>query len=61
MYRNRDHMWVLDQTRNEIEMQKISLNDIDKSGIFDNGDYQLDPTEKFVINLEDKPPFSQTV
>ena len=32
-------------------MKKISLNDIDKSRNNDNGEYQLDPTEKYVINL----------
>lgn len=42
-------------------MQKISLNDIDKSGIFDNGDYQLDPTEKYVINLEEELQFQTAI
>lgn len=42
-------MRVLDQTRKETDMKKISLNDIDKSRNNDNGEYQLDPTEKYVV------------
>lgn len=41
MYRNRDLMRVLDQTRKETDMKKISLNDIDKSRNNDNGEWEL--------------------
>ena len=54
MYRNRDLMWGLDRTRREFEMKKISLNDLDKNENLNNGDYQLDPTEEYVINLEEE-------
>ena len=61
MYRNRDLMRVLDQTRKETDMKKISLNDIDKSRNNDNGEYQLDPTEKYVINLEEELQFQTAI
>lgn len=35
-------------------MKKISLNDLDKNENLNNGDYQLDPTEEYVINLEEE-------
>lgn len=54
MYRNHDLMWGLDRTRREFEMKKISLNDLDKNENLNNGDYQLDPTEEYVINLEEE-------
>lgn len=61
MYRNRDLMRVLDQTRKETDMKKISLNDIDKSRNNNNGEYQLDSTEKYVINLEEELQFQTVV
>lgn len=42
-------------------MKKISLNDIDKSRNNDNGEYQLDPTEKYVINLEEELQFQTAI
>lgn len=38
-------------------MKKISLNDIDKNANITGDDYQLDPTEEYVINLEEELQF----
>lgn len=43
-------MRARDQMRKENKMKKISLNFIDKKVSFIGENYQLDPTEKYVIN-----------
>lgn len=54
-------MRARDQMRKENEMKKISLNFIDKKVSFIGENYQLDPTEKYVINLEEELQFQMAI
>ena len=61
MYLNLDPIRVLDQERKVIEMKKVSLNYIDENADSNSSGYKLDPTEKYVINLEEELEFQMAI